>query len=315
MVVSIAGAIRSRLPRGDGETAAHPGGRSAIRPPRSLLARVALRAASPHEGRSPPPGKPAGVSDGLGAALPGEVGLVARLLGGLALGSFLNVLIHRLPERESLVSPRSRCPSCAAPIRWRDNLPVLSWVLRGGRCRDCRSVIPFRYPLVEILGAAIVVSAPTGRGAALLGAWILLLGLLLALGACDWERLVLPDALTLPGVAFGLALAGPRPDLDLASSVLGAFLGAGLLLGLRAVWLRFRAVEAVGWGDIKMLLLVGAFLGPGATLAAMAAASALGLLVAVPLLLLGRIGRDTPLPFGALLAIGAAAAFVASVGF
>ncbi len=236
--------------------------------------------------------------------------LAVRLAAGLVLGSFLNVLIHRMPAGQSLLLPGSRCPSCGAAIRVRDNLPVLSFVFLAGRCRDCRDPISCRYPLVEIAAAAIVVYAPAGEGAAVFGAWVCFLSLLLALGACDWERLVLPDALTLPGAALGFILAGPRPDMDIVSAVLGAASGAGLLFGLRAAWLRLRRIEAVGWGDIKMLLLIGAFLGPAQTLGAMAAASLLGLLAAAPLLLAGRIRRDTPLPFGALLAIGGAAAFL-----
>ena len=236
---------------------------------------------------------------------------VLLVLFGLVFGSFLNVVIHRLPAGESLLFPGSRCPRCAAPIRLRDNLPVLSFVLLRGRCRDCRAPIPVRYPLVEVLTAIVVVSAPSAD-TALFCSWVLFGSLLLVLGVTDWERMVLPDALTLPGAALGLLLAAPRGDLVIASAALGALLGAGLLLALRLLWLRFRKVEAVGRGDIKMLLMIGAFLGPAPTLAALALASALGLLAAAPLLLSGRIRRDTPLPFGSLLALGAAAVFAVS---
>ena len=239
---------------------------------------------------------------------------LALFLAGLAVGSFLNVLIHRLPAGESVLFPGSRCPACAAPIRAPDNLPVVSWLRLGGRCRDCRARIPVRYPLVEVLTGMLFVWAPAGGDPALMVTRVLLLTLLLALAVTDWERMVLPDALTLPGAALGLALAGPRSDLDLVTSAAGALLGAGLLFGLRALWLRFRGVEAVGLGDVKLLLLIGAFLGPAPALGAVALAAALGVLVAGPLLLLGRIRRDTPLPFGSLLALGAGVAFVVSTG-
>ncbi|MDE2710709.1 MAG: prepilin peptidase [Acidobacteria bacterium] len=239
---------------------------------------------------------------------------LALFLVGLAVGSFLNVLIHRLPAGESVVLPGSRCPTCAAPIRVRDNLPVISWLRLGGRCRDCRARIPVRYPLVEALTGVLFVWAPAGEDPALVVTRVLLLSLLLALAVTDWERMVLPDALTLPGAAAGLVLAGPRSDLDLVTSAAGALLAAGLLFGLRALWLRFRGVEAVGLGDVKLLLLIGAFLGPVPALGAIALAAALGVVVAGPLLLLGRIRRDTPLPFGTLLALGAGAVFVVSTG-
>ena len=238
----------------------------------------------------------------------------ALFLLGLVAGSFLNVLIHRLPAGESVLFPGSRCPACAAPIRVRDNLPVISWLRLGGRCRDCRARIPVRYPLVEMLTGVLFVWAPEGGDPALAVSRMLLLSFLLALAVTDWERMVLPDALTLPGAALGLVLSGPRSDLDLLTSATGALLGATLLFSLRALWLRFRGVEAVGLGDVKLLLLIGAFLGPSAALGAVALAAALGVLVAGPLLLLGRIRRDTPLPFGTLLALSAAIAFVVSTG-
>ena len=238
----------------------------------------------------------------------------ALFLVGLAAGSFLNVLIHRLPIGESVVLPGSRCPACAAPIRVRDNLPVISWLRLGGRCRDCRARIPMRYPLVEALTGVLFVWAPEAGDPALVASRIVLLSLLLALAVTDWERLVLPDALTLPGAALGLALSIPRSDLDFVTSAAGALLGATLLFLLRALWLRFRGVEAVGLGDVKLLLLIGAFVGPSATFGAVAFAAALGVVVAGPLLLLGRIRRDTPLPFGTLLALGAAVVFIVSTG-
>ena len=238
----------------------------------------------------------------------------ALFVVGLVVGSFLNVLIHRLPAGESVLSPGSRCTACAAPIRFRDNVPVISWLWLGGRCRDCRARIPVRYPLVEMLTGVVFVFAPEGGDPALVVSRLFLLSLLLVLAMTDWEEMVLPDVLTLPGAALGLVLAGPRSDLDFVTSVTGAVLGASLLFLLRAVWLWFRGVEAVGLGDVKLLLMIGAFLGPSPALGAIALAAALGVLVAGPALLLGRIRRDTPLPFGTLLAIGAAVAFVASTG-
>ena len=252
---------------------------------------------------------------GSGADLSGTWIPPALFLVGLAVGSFLNVVIHRLPAGESVVFPGSRCPACAVPIRLGDKLPVISWLRLGGRCRDCGARIPVRYPLVEVLTGLLFVWAPGDGDPALVASRIVLFSVLLTLAVTDWERLVLPDALTLPGTALGLLLSGPRSDLDLLTSAAGALLGATLLFLLRALWLRFRGIEAVGLGDVKLLLLIGAFLGPTASLGAVALAATLGVLVAGPLLLAGRIRRDTPLPFGALLALGAGITFVVETGF
>ena len=243
------------------------------------------------------------------AGFPGAVSLPVLFVLGLVLGSFLNVVIHRLPIGESLLFPGSRCPSCTAPIRVRDKLPVISWLWLGGRCRDCRIPISLRYPLVELLTGLLAVFAFGTGDPAMVASRLVFGSLLLTLALTDWERMVLPDVLTLPGAALGLLLAGPRSDLDLVTSCIGAVLGGGLLFLLRALWLRFRGVEAVGLGDVKFLLMIGAFLGPVPTLGAIALAAATGVVAAGPLLLLGKIRRDTPLPFGTLLALGAAVAF------
>ncbi len=229
---------------------------------------------------------------------------------GLVVGSFLNVAIHRLPRGESVVRPGSRCPACSAPIRWRDNLPLVSWVWLGGRCRSCRARIPVRYPLVELASAAVFATAPWGAGWWAGLVWSGFLVLLLALAVTDLEAFVLPDWLTLPGAAAGLLFSVTSGGAGFVAAGLGALLGAGLLLALRAAWLRFRRVEALGLGDIKMMLFVGAFLGPSGALWAVGLASVLGLVAAIPLLLLGRIRRDTPLPFGAFIAVGSAVVFV-----
>ena len=245
----------------------------------------------------------------LAPALPHALVTASLFVGGLVLGSFFNVAIHRLPSGESLFFPGSKCPACGAPIRIRDNAPVVSWLLLRGRCRNCRASISFRYPLVEVLTGGLAVWAGATADPATAVSRFVFGSLLLVLAFIDWEQLVLPDVLTLPGAGLGVLLAGFRADLDPVASLAGATLGAGLVFTLRALWLRLRGVEAVGLGDVKLLLLIGAFLGPMPTLGAIAVAAALGVAAAGPLLLFGRIRRDTPLPFGALLAIGAFGSF------
>lgn len=252
----------------------------------------------------------------MNGALPADPAflLLAGALG-LAFGSFCNVLAHRLPRGESSLCGRSRCPRCDRPIAARDNLPLLSFALLRGRCRKCREPISRRYPLVEAAGAGIGVSgAVLLRDPALLVGWFLFLFLLLTLSVTDWEGLTLPDPLTLGGAAAGLLLAGLRPDLTLPEALFGASAGFALLAGLRALWSRLRPrQEAIGCGDLKMMLLLGVFLGPEGTFQALTVASGSALLVALPLLLLGRIHRLTPIPFGSALALGGAASFVTGV--
>jgi len=224
---------------------------------------------------------------------------------GLIVGSYLNVVIYRLPRQMSTVLPRSRCPACGAPIGARDNLPVVSWLLLGGRCRACRAPISPRYPLIEAATAALFAACAlcfqvtvAALAAALFGS------LLIALAAIDAEHLLLPDRLTLPGIAAGLALAPFLPFGGLKPALLGAGLGAGILLALSGAWLLLRGEEGMGLGDVKMLAMIGAFLGWKGMVVALFSASLLGAIVGVALLGRSRAGLKTKLPFGAFLALG-----------
>jgi leader peptidase (prepilin peptidase)/N-methyltransferase len=224
---------------------------------------------------------------------------------GLIVGSYLNVVIYRLPRRMSTVLPRSRCPACGAPIGARDNLPVVSWLLLGGRCRACRAPISPRYPLIEAATAALFVGCVlcfqvtiAALAAALFGA------VLIALAAIDVEHLLLPDRLTLPGIVIGLALSPFLPFGGLRSALLGAALGAGVLLAISGGWLLLRGEEGMGLGDVKMLAMIGAFLGWKGMVVTLFSASLLGALVGVVLLGRSRAGLKTKLPFGAFLSLG-----------
>lgn len=233
-------------------------------------------------------------------------------LVGLVVGSYLNVLVHRLPLGESTVRPRSRCPACGAAIRARDNLPVVSWLLLRGRCRDCGARISPRYPLIEAatgaLFAACVVRfgfAPEALAAATLGA------LLVALAAIDLDHFLLPDKLTIPGIAFGLAAQWLVPSGSLVVGLRGALVGAGLLLAIAGAWELARGVEGMGLGDVKMLAMIGAFLGAGGVVVTLVFATFAG--SAVGLVLVARRGGDlqAQLPFGVFLAAGGLVALFA----
>jgi leader peptidase (prepilin peptidase)/N-methyltransferase len=215
---------------------------------------------------------------------------VAALVGGMV-GSFLNVVIARVPAGLSVVSPRSRCPRCETPIAWYDNLPVLSWILLRARCRACRLPISIRYPLVELAGAlagwlALARNGPTWAALAEFA----LVALLLALAAIDLDTWLLPHRLTWPLIALGLLAAalGVAPAPSLASSALGAALGFGGFALVSLAGERLLKKEALGFGDVFLLGGLGAWLGAGALLPVILLASVQGSVVGVALILLGR---------------------------
>jgi len=212
---------------------------------------------------------------------------------GAIVGSFANVCIHRMPRGESVVSPPSRCPRCGERIAFYDNVPILSWLLLRGRCRRCGSAISFRYPLVEGAMALLFLSASLAYGPTPEALAAMLLGSAsLILVATDLESRILPDEVTLGTLALGLLLAGARDVLGrragqpfvLADShafeaVLGAALGAGFLLAVRAAYEKLRGMEGMGLGDVKMIAMIGALTGPVGTLLALFLASLAGALL------------------------------------
>ncbi len=237
-------------------------------------------------------------------------------LVGLVVGSFLNVVVHRLPRGQSLVRPRSRCPWCGAPIAARDNLPLLSFLLLRGRCRHCSGPIAWRYPAMELLTAALFIACfeRFGLGWEAAGAAVLS-ALLLALAAIDLEHYLLPDALTLPGIAVGWIFRSlvARPDWfdGLLTGFAGALLGGGLLFLVAETWLWLRGEEGMGLGDAKLLAMVGAFLGWPGVAVTFVGGCLLGASAGAALVLLRRAGRRTRLPFGLFLAAGALVALFA----
>jgi leader peptidase (prepilin peptidase)/N-methyltransferase len=232
-------------------------------------------------------------------------------IGGLLIGSFLNVCIARLPAGESVVSPGSRCPSCRQPIKWFDNVPVLSYLVLGGRCRRCKATIGMRYPLVEVSTACLFALQAwwLPPDPILLGHHLLLTALLVVLFGTDYDVQRLPDVITLPGVAAGVALSlvtAPGPVAALA----GAAAGAAVLMAVRWGWKRMTGVEGMGLGDVKMLAMIGAFLGWRQVGVVLFLASLTGAVCGLGLTAFGRRSLQTRLPFGTFLAV---AAYVASL--
>jgi leader peptidase (prepilin peptidase)/N-methyltransferase len=239
------------------------------------------------------------------------------LLFGLILGSFLNVCIYRLPAGLSVVSPGSRCPQCGAAIRAWQNVPVLSWIVLGGRCATCRAPISWRYPAVETLTGLTVLALWRGFGPSVaFGIATIFAFMMIVLFFTDYDHQLLPDAVTLPGFGIGLASAWFNPFLGdpgwqrIVLSVAGAALGSGILWGIGALYARVRGVEGMGFGDVKMMALVGAFAGPAGVAVTLFVASVVGATVGLALIPLKKKSLQNALPFGCFLAPAALAALL-----
>jgi leader peptidase (prepilin peptidase)/N-methyltransferase len=233
--------------------------------------------------------------------------LVILILLGLAVGSFLNVCIHRLPRRQSLVSPGSRCPHCGYALRWFDNIPVVSYVLLRGRCRGCRGPISVRYLAVELATMGLFLAHGWVFGwTPLLAARLLLACALVVLFAIDLEHHLLPDRITLPGIVVGLLSSLALPP-GLVDAIVGVLVGGGVLWLVGEAYYRYSGREGMGGGDVKMLAMIGAFLGWKAVLLTLVASSVTGALIGLLVILLKRGGLKHELPYGTFLALGALA--------
>jgi len=243
------------------------------------------------------------------ATLPGSLPTVVVV--GLCLGSFANVLIWRLPRGESVVRGRSHCPRCARRIAWYDNVPVLSWLALRGRCRHCRAPIPPRYLLVEVAGGILAAACWLwlGPSAAALAAFVLLY-LLGVIALVDWRHMIIPHTLTVAGMVAGLLLAeaaGP----GLPGAILGLLVGGGVVWALSEGYRLTRGQAGMGGGDVMLMAMVGAFLGPWPAAAVLGLGALLGTVYAL-VRGGGRLATSAKLPFGTFLA--AAAAVVLTAG-
>lgn len=233
--------------------------------------------------------------------------LVAIGLVGLALGSFLNVCIIRLPRDQSLVRPPSTCPSCGRRIGWRDNIPVVSWLVLRGRCRQCGQAISIQYPLVEAATGIIWVAAAVAYGLTLgaLGA-ALFSTILLGIAVTDARHYLIPDEFTIGGLGLGLVLAIAGGAATFMDAVIGAAVGFGLLYAVAFLGSWLFKEEAMGGGDIKMMAMVGAFVGWRGVVLTLFGGALLGLLIFVPF----TLKKKRLVPFGVFLALAAALTFV-----
>src|ERR1051325_852707 len=256
---------------------------------------------------------------------------------GAMIGSFLNVVIHRLPREESIVLPSSKCPSCGAGIAFYDNIPILSYLVLGGRCRGCKSPISARYPAVEALTAALFLATAWHDGLTLaLPFDLVFVTAVTALVFIDAEHMILPNAITYPGIVFAVVarlalpylmgephfddlpmlLNGSMAGLPLwAVSLIGAFIGA--LIGGGSLWLmgwtweKLRGIEAMGLGDVKMMFMVGAYLGWRLTILNIFLGVLSGSVIGIAMMARqGKRNMQMLLPFGVFLGIGAVAALL-----
>ena len=229
------------------------------------------------------------------------------LVFGLLVGSFLNVVIARVPEGRSVWAPRSACPRCGALIAWYDNIPLVSFLVLRGRCRGCRAGIPWRYPIVEAAtgGAFALAYVLLGPTPEFLVAAVLL-GALIAITAIDLRHQIIPDVISLPGIVVGFVANSLLPGgVGWLDSLIGIAVGGGIFLVIILV-----SGGGMGGGDMKLGAMLGAFLGWKLGLLALLLGVLAGGAVAVVLLLLGRKGRKDAIPFGPYLALGGAVALL-----
>ncbi|MGB6483952.1 MAG: prepilin peptidase [Candidatus Acidiferrales bacterium] len=266
--------------------------------------------------------------------LPAQTIAIFVFLFGLVIGSFLNVCISRLPAGKSVVRPRSRCPKCGKHIKPYDNIPVLSYFFLAGRCRNCKARISPVYPAVELLTGILFLACYLVFGNSILTVkWAAFSAILVVLIFTDWRERILPDSVNFIGLAIALVLSffvrpedgtaawlanrmfdfpPPTPVISFADAVIGAAIGGGLLWLVGEAYFRLRGREGMGFGDVKMMLMAGAFLGLRRTILTILAGSLLGAILGAIFILASRKRPSYELPFGTFL--GAAALLVVFFG-
>ena len=237
---------------------------------------------------------------------------LAAVLGAL-IGSFLNVCIYRIPIGRSIVFPPSACETCKRQLTWFENLPIVSWALLGAKCRTCGTHLSIRHPFVEALTATMFALAAWYYEPSLLLVSRLVFGcMLIVLFGIDLDHHLLPNVITLPGTVVGLAFSLVTPTPGLVDALIGTVVGGGSLWLIAEGYYRIRHEEGLGMGDVKMLAMIGAFLGWKLTIVTLVLSSFAGALVGLGLIAASKGDMKYALPFGTVLALGAAAA--ATVG-
>jgi len=225
---------------------------------------------------------------------------------GAIIGSFLNVCIARLPDGRSIVRPPSHCPKCQSFLAWYDNVPILSYLVLGGRCRTCRVRISAIYPAVEVLTGALAVALFLRLGPTLAFAgYFAFAAALVVITFIDLDHQLIPDVISLPGIVVGLAFSLVSPLVTPLDAALGVLAGGGTLLAVAWLYKTFRGQEGMGGGDIKLLAMIGAFLGWQSIFVTLFVGSVIGSIIGVGLMLYERADTKLAIPFGPFLAGGA----------
>jgi leader peptidase (prepilin peptidase)/N-methyltransferase len=236
----------------------------------------------------------------------GALPTILIFIFGIIIGSFLNVCIYRLPRNLSIVRPPSSCPTCGEPIHGYDNIPILSYLLLKGRCRDCGGAISIRYLAIEFMTGVFFVMLLWLFGLSIeLPVYMLFVSLLIVISFIDLEFTIIPDILSIGGLIAGLAISFFRPNLGIIDSVLGVLLGGGVLWAIAFFYELIRKREGMGGGDIKLLGMIGAFCGIQGVIFTLIAGSFVGALVGIPLTFKKQEGMTYALPFGPFLSFGA----------
>lgn len=238
--------------------------------------------------------------------MPLQIMACCAFLLGAVTGSFLNVCIYRLPLDQSVITPRSRCMACGTAVAWFDNLPILSWFLLRGRCRSCGASYSIRYPLVELLTALLSLLLFLRFGLSLSYLiYFALVAALVVITFIDLDHQIIPDEISLPGIAIGFLASFFLPEPGWLSSLLGAVVGWGSLALIFYGYLWLTGREGMGGGDAKLLAMLGAFLGLKAVPFIIFSSSLVGTVAGLSIMALQRKGRHLAIPFGPYLAFGA----------
>lgn len=250
---------------------------------------------------------------------------IFNFLFGAVVGSFLNVCIFRIPQGKSLISPLSHCPHCKSPIKAYDNIPILSYFTLGGKCRSCKTPISARYPLVEAMMGflSVCLMLKFGLSPSFFISFVLIAALI-AVSFIDLDHRIIPDVISLPGIILGLLVSFVKPaghndflvrfvfktikgavNMATLDSLLGIFIGGGLLYAVAVLFFLITKKEGMGGGDIKLLAMIGAFLGWSSTVFTILVSSLLGSLVGIALMLVKGTDSKYAIPFGPFLSMGA----------
>jgi leader peptidase (prepilin peptidase)/N-methyltransferase len=225
---------------------------------------------------------------------------------GTIVGSFLNVCIHRIPQGKSIIAPASHCPRCKTPIRFYDNIPLVSFIILKGRCRKCEAPISRRYPLVEFLMGLFSLMLLLRFGISTLYLiYLAFFASLTLVSFIDLPLRIIPDVISLPGIVIGLVISFLHPQMSVKDSLIGVLLGGGSLYVVASVYHVITKREGMGGGDVKLLAMIGAFIGWKGVLFTILCSSFIGTVVGVTLMLVSSADSKYAVPFGPFLSLGA----------